>query len=91
MIWQIHSHKLTSCLYDWHKLWMDEAFWHLEFSAVLLVIMILWRPTQNNQRYAFTPLLDASDDDENDVEFIFTPDAYGMSFYHVLSFNFIGF
>ena len=29
--------------------------------------MILWRPTKNNQRYAFTPLLDVSDDDDNEV------------------------
>ena len=26
----------------------------LFFSIILLVIMILWRPSQNNQRYAFT-------------------------------------
>lgn len=64
MVWEIHSHKLTSCLTEWKKLWLDEAFWHLLFSAVLLMIMILWRPTNNNQRYAFTPLLDYSDDEE---------------------------
>ena len=29
--------------------------------------MILWRPTKNNQRYAFTPLLDVSDDDDTEV------------------------
>jgi hypothetical protein len=27
--------------------------------------MILWRPTNNNQRYAFTPFLDASDDEDD--------------------------
>ena len=26
---------------------------------MLCVIMFLWRPSQNNKRYAFTPLLDA--------------------------------
>lgn len=31
--------------------------------------MFLWRPSQNNQRYAFTPLLDNSEDEnEQDVE-----------------------
>jgi hypothetical protein len=64
MVWVIHSHKLTSCLTDWKELWFDEAYWHLLFSVVLLVIMVLWRPTNNNQRYAFTPLLDASDDED---------------------------
>lgn len=66
MIWSIHSHKLVNCITDWKELWVDEAYWHLLFSVVLLVIMILWRPTNNNQRYAFTPLLDAADDDEGD-------------------------
>ncbi|XP_054154009.1 transmembrane protein 87A-like [Oppia nitens] len=66
MIWQIHNHKLTQCLNDWTFLWFDEAFWHILFSAVLLVIMILWRPTNNNQRYAFTPLLDASEDEDEE-------------------------
>ncbi|RWS28673.1 transmembrane protein 87A-like isoform X1 [Leptotrombidium deliense] len=63
MVWVIHYHKLTSCLTDWKELWCDDAYWHLLFSVVLLVIMVLWRPTNNNQRYAFTPLLDASDDE----------------------------
>lgn len=30
--------------------------------------MILWRPSQNNQRYAFTPLLDESENDDTDDE-----------------------
>lgn len=28
------------------------------------MIMILWRPTNNNQRYAFTPLLDNPEDED---------------------------
>ena len=43
---------------DWRDLWIDDAFWHLLFSVILLVIMVLWTPSKNNQRYAFTPLLD---------------------------------
>lgn len=43
---------------------MDEAYWHILFASVLTVIMVLWRPTNNNQRYAFTPLLDNADDDD---------------------------
>lgn len=82
MVWQIHSHKLTSCLQDWDQLWIDDAYWHVLFSCILLVIMVLWRPTNNNQRYAFTPLLgndllfvaerlvtrfaDASDDEDSE-------------------------
>ncbi|CAH1793233.1 unnamed protein product [Owenia fusiformis] len=66
MIWSIKMHKFTACLSDWKEIWVDDAFWHLLFSVMLAVIMILWRPTNNNQRYAFSPLLDAAD--EEDVE-----------------------
>ncbi|XP_067119815.1 transmembrane protein 87A isoform X2 [Centruroides vittatus] len=78
MIWSIHSHKFTSCITDWKELWVDDAYWHLLFSIILLVIMILWRPTNNNQRYAFTPLLDAEDDDDDIKDHTVNNDAYGM-------------
>ncbi|XP_076321877.1 transmembrane protein 87A isoform X2 [Tachypleus tridentatus] len=79
MIWAIYNHKLTTCVEDWKELWVDEAYWHLLFSVILLVIMILWRPTINNQRYAFTPLLDALDDedDDEDLEKTLANDAFG--------------
>lgn len=64
MICVIKQHKITACLIDWHRLWLDQAFWHVLFSFMLLVIMILWRPTNNNQRYAFTQLLDETDDED---------------------------
>ena len=35
---------------DWKQLWVDEAFWHMLFVVLLLIIMLLWRPTANNQR-----------------------------------------
>lgn len=66
MSWSLYNHRLTNCLTDWKELWVDEAYWHLLFSLILMVIMVLWRPTNNNQRYAFTPLLDALDDEEEE-------------------------
>lgn len=79
MIYSIRSHKLAACLTDWKELWVDEAYWHILFSVLLLVIMVLWRPTNNNQRYAFTPLLDnPEDDDSQDEEEQFVSDAYGV-------------
>ena len=36
---------------DWKQLWVDEAFWHMLFVVLLLIIMLLWRPTANNQRW----------------------------------------
>jgi hypothetical protein len=32
----------------------------------LTVIAFLWRPNQNNQKYAFIPLLENDEDDENE-------------------------
>ncbi|KAG5266669.1 hypothetical protein AALO_G00234800 [Alosa alosa] len=54
----------SSLQLDWMELWVDDAFWRFLFSIILLVIMFLWRPSANNQRYAFTPLMDDSDDED---------------------------
>nr|XP_042900231.1 transmembrane protein 87A isoform X4 [Parasteatoda tepidariorum] len=88
MIWSIHAHKLVSCVDDWKELWVDEAYWHFLFSLILFVIMILWRPTNNNQRYAFTPLLDAIDDDEDDEDNLVANDGFvGMKMRSTKSLN----
>ncbi|XP_069810679.1 transmembrane protein 87B [Dendropsophus ebraccatus] len=63
MAWTTKKFRLTDCPSDWMELWVDDAFWRFLFSVVLLVIMFLWRPSANNQRYAFTPLMDDSDDE----------------------------
>lgn len=76
MLYAIVAHHAKSCLSQWKDLWLDEAYWHILFSALLLVIMILWRPTNNNQRYAFVPLLEAYDDDEEKEHLV--NDAYGV-------------
>lgn len=75
MLYSIKTHQLVSCLSVWKDLWLDEAYWHILFSLLLLVIMILWRPTNNNQRYAFVPLLDMEDDEEEPQ---LVSDAYGV-------------
>lgn len=79
MLYSIKNHRLASCIEDWTNVWIDDAFWHILFSVLLLVIMILWRPTNNNTRYAFTPLLDnPEDEDDEDEEEQFVSDAYGV-------------
>ncbi|KAL9957723.1 hypothetical protein ACROYT_G034659 [Oculina patagonica] len=67
-IWWIKTQRFAKygCFTNWSKFWFDEAFCHFLFSIVLLVIMVLLRPTANNQRYAFSPNIDFWDDDEND-------------------------
>ncbi|XP_061173864.1 transmembrane protein 87A-like [Saccostrea echinata] len=66
MIWSFTQYRLKTCITDWREIWVDEAFWHLLFSVILCVIMVLWRPSANNQRYAFSPLLDAADEEEEE-------------------------
>ncbi|KAL3226311.1 hypothetical protein MRX96_025211 [Rhipicephalus microplus] len=78
MVWVTFDHRTAECLTDWKELWFDEGYWHLLFSLVLLVIMVLWRPTNNNKRYAFTPLLDAADDELEEEEYQQQPhDSFG--------------
>ncbi|VVC88148.1 unnamed protein product [Leptidea sinapis] len=77
MLYSLKSYRIMYCITEWKEVWMDEAYWHILFAGVLSVIMVLWRPTNNNQRYAFTPLLDnAEDDDEEEEQFV--NDAYGV-------------
>ncbi|XP_064537462.1 transmembrane protein 87A isoform X1 [Drosophila montana] len=79
MLFALRLRRSENCTPGWHDIWLDTGFWHILFSVLLLVIMILWRPTNNNQRYAFTPLLDnPEDEDDDDEEDQFVADAYGV-------------
>lgn len=71
MGWSLKRHRFVECLKGWEELWLDEGFWHILFSFILLVIIILWRPSKNSQRFAFTPLLDNEEDadEEDDIEY----------------------
>ncbi|XP_036932468.1 transmembrane protein 87A isoform X1 [Acanthopagrus latus] len=64
IIWTTKTFKMSKCQSDWRELWIDDAFWRFLFSIILLVIMFLWRPSANNQRYAFSPLLDEESEEE---------------------------
>uniref|UniRef100_A0A8C6MY89 Transmembrane protein 87B n=1 Tax=Mus spicilegus TaxID=10103 RepID=A0A8C6MY89_MUSSI len=63
MVWTTKTFRIAKCQSDWMELWVDDAFWSFLFSVILIVIMFLWRPSANNQRYAFMPLIDDSDDE----------------------------
>uniref|UniRef100_A0A8C9RAN4 Zgc:162698 n=1 Tax=Scleropages formosus TaxID=113540 RepID=A0A8C9RAN4_SCLFO len=66
IIWTTKTFKFSNCQSDWRELWIDDAFWRFLFSAILLVIMFLWRPSANNQRYAFSPLVDEMSEEEKE-------------------------
>ncbi|KAH3854857.1 hypothetical protein DPMN_097415 [Dreissena polymorpha] len=76
MVWALVQVRMKACQ-NFNELWVDDAFWHLLFSLILGIIMILWRPSSNNQRYAFSPLIDASDDEDED-ETNFSSDAFDV-------------
>ncbi|XP_045165634.2 transmembrane protein 87A-like [Mercenaria mercenaria] len=78
MIWSIIQIKMKTCLRAWREIWLDEAYWHLLFSIILAIIMILWRPSSNNQRYAFSPLIDAADDEDEEDESVLNDAFAGM-------------
>ncbi|XP_068150564.1 transmembrane protein 87A isoform X1 [Drosophila tropicalis] len=79
MLFALRLRRTGNCTPGWRDIWVETGFWHVLFSVLLLVIMILWRPTNNNQRYAFTPLLDnPEDEDEEEEEDQFVADAYGI-------------
>uniref|UniRef100_A0A8C5MLU8 Transmembrane protein 87A n=1 Tax=Leptobrachium leishanense TaxID=445787 RepID=A0A8C5MLU8_9ANUR len=64
IIWTTMKFRLVECQSDWQELWVDDAIWRLLFSMILFAIMILWRPSANNQRFAFSPLTEEDEDDE---------------------------
>ncbi|XP_058600328.1 transmembrane protein 87A-like [Onychostoma macrolepis] len=68
IVWTTKTFKLSKCQSDWRELWIDDAFWRFLFSSILLVIMFLWRPSANNQRYAFSPLVDEVSEDEEEEQ-----------------------
>ncbi|EMP27071.1 Transmembrane protein 87B, partial [Chelonia mydas] len=68
IIWTTKTFRLAKCQSDWRELWIDDAFWRFLFSIILLVIMFLWRPSANNQRYAFVPLVDEGSEEEDEEE-----------------------
>ncbi|XP_076138987.1 transmembrane protein 87A isoform X2 [Alosa pseudoharengus] len=70
IVWTTNTFKFSKCQSDWRELWIDDAFWRFLFSTILLVIMFLWRPSANNQRYAFSPLVDEESDEEEKEQLV---------------------
>ncbi|XP_074872737.1 transmembrane protein 87A-like isoform X2 [Carettochelys insculpta] len=78
IIWTTKTFRLSKCQSDWRELWIDDAFWRFLFSIILLVIMFLWRPSANNQRYAFVPLVDEGSEEEDEEEHMVNEAFEGM-------------
>ena len=50
LIWYMLEVRFSDCIEDIKELWLSDGFWPMLFSIMLFVIMILWRPSINNQR-----------------------------------------
>jgi hypothetical protein len=52
--------RVISATYDqdqlWQSAWVWNGFWHALYFIILVAIVILWRPTQNNSRYAYSEM-----------------------------------
>ncbi|MED6240088.1 Transmembrane protein 87A [Characodon lateralis] len=68
IIWTAKNFTMSRCRSDWREVWIQDAFWRFLFSIILLVIMFLWRPSANNQRYAFSPLVDEESEEDEEQE-----------------------
>ncbi|XP_017331935.1 transmembrane protein 87A [Ictalurus punctatus] len=66
IIWTSRQFKFVDCQSGWRDMWLDDAFWRLLFSTILLVIMVLLRPSANSQRFSHSPLID--EDGEEDAK-----------------------
>ncbi|XP_054913254.1 transmembrane protein 87A-like isoform X2 [Poeciliopsis prolifica] len=77
IIWTTKVFRLVDCQRGWRDLWVDDAFWRLLFSTMLLVIMVLLRPSVNSQRFSHSPLID-EDDEEDEAKEPMINEAFGM-------------
>nr|XP_042705347.1 transmembrane protein 87A isoform X4 [Chrysemys picta bellii] len=66
IIWTTMKFRLVDCQLDWQELWVDDAIWRLLFSMILFVIMVLWRPSANSQRFASSPLSEEDEDEQKE-------------------------
>ena len=44
-------------------MWLRDCFWHVLFAFILLVVMVIWRPSSNRSRFAYSLVTDADDDE----------------------------
>ena len=53
---------------DWQEVWLKDCFWHFLFCFILVVIMIIWRPSANSNRFAYSLVNDLEQEDDDEEE-----------------------
>jgi len=46
----------------WETNWVWNAYWHIQYFVILLVVAIIWLPTENNTRYACSDVSEIDED-----------------------------
>jgi hypothetical protein len=49
---------------NWKDRWTVDALWELTYFMIMMAIAIMWRPSNNSQRYSYSIELSQLDDDE---------------------------
>ena len=39
---------------SWKMTWILHSFWHLSYFMILLVISVVWKPSEQSQQYAYS-------------------------------------
>lgn len=60
------SLSISSNQQDWQEVWLRDCFWHFLFCFILVVIMIIWRPSSNSSRFAYSLVNDLDPEDEEE-------------------------
>jgi len=58
------NYPRDDCLTDWKEVWLRDCFWHILFAFILVIVMILWRPSSNRIRFSYSLVTDHDEDQE---------------------------
>lgn len=79
-MWTLYDRFGTSATAepDWRSSWSQDAYWQCLFFGVLIVIAALWRPSDANRQFAYTPLETDLEDDADYTAPNFSSDTMKM-------------
>jgi hypothetical protein len=69
VVWGLYSSVIfmndaSGANLNWKERWTVDALWELIYFVILVAICILWAPSYNSQRYAYSMELSQFDDDD---------------------------
>ena len=64
---------------NWREKWTVDALWELIYFIIMVAIAVMWAPSKNSQRYAYSIELTQLDDDEEWQEVVNADSALTMA------------